>query len=112
MNRILPVLPFQSRRSLSITLFIIIATVQGLHAQSWGYDFGSQTSLFDQQGSSTGFLPAPPNGSAFVSIGSGGGSFTLDNPGTSLGSASELAQAPSGSNSVNKFGIYNYTPGK
>ena len=81
----------------------------------WIYNFGTGTGSFTS-GVSTTFLPQPQTGggdSARVRIGTGAGSFNMENPGLSnFGAATELrAVAPTGG-SVNKFSIYNYTAGK
>jgi len=96
----------------------IAALVLLLGASAWGqpwtYDFGTGTGVFSTaSGISTTFLPQPTSGEDRVRMGTGSGSFNLENPGLSaLGSATELRiVAPTGT-SVNKFSVYDYTPGK
>ena len=88
------------------------ATLAGIQAQTiWNYDFGTGSGTFNTASSaSTTFLPTPPvnGGTARVRVGSGGGSFNLENPGSSLGSGSELRIVAPTSTSVNKFSIYDY----
>ncbi len=80
--------------------------------QPWTYDFGTGTGSWTS-GASTTFLPAPQaNGgtAARVRVGTGGGSFNLENPGlTFLGSNTELRSVAPTSTSINKFSIYDYS---
>lgn len=96
----------------SICFFLVSVVMLSLvHAQPWYYDFGSGTGNHTS-GISTTFLPAPSVGSARVRVGTGGGSFNLQNPGLgSLGSESELRITAPTNTSVNKFSIYNYPSG-
>lgn len=88
-------------------------TLAGSQAQTiWNYNFGTGTGVYNTaSGASTTFLPTPPTngGTARVRVGSTGGSFNLENPGSSLGSNSELRIVAPTSASVNKFSIYDYT---
>jgi len=96
--------------ALAITLFAL-STANGT---VFNYDFESSTGTHTS-GASTTFLPTPSTGggTARVRVGSGGGSFTLANPGDiNLGTGSELQMVASSSSSVNKFSIYDYTPAK
>jgi hypothetical protein len=93
-------------------IFLLIAVFHtGALAQVWAYNFGSGNSFLNAPGFNTSFLPAPMQGSAFVNIGSGNGSFTLANPGSGLGSESELQVVGSSDASLNKFGIHGYPAG-
>lgn len=76
-------------------------------ATTWDYDFGTTTGVWNTNTSSTTFLPAPETngGTARVRVGSGGGSFTLNNP----GSGSHLVGIASTSTSGNKFSIYDFS---
>jgi len=82
--------------------------------QPWSYDFGTTSGSFSTaSGTSTSFLPAPPSGTTYVRIGTGGGNINLENPGLpAIGSGSELRMvAPTGT-SNNKTSLINYTAGK
>ncbi|MFA5805533.1 MAG: T9SS type A sorting domain-containing protein [Melioribacteraceae bacterium] len=97
-------------KRLILILSLSINTI--LIAQPWTYNFGSGTGTYNTaSGTSTTFLPAPSTngGTSFVRIGSAGGSFNLDNPGTTLGTDTELSGIGPTSTSVNKFSIYSYT---
>jgi hypothetical protein len=97
------------RTYVMLAMFMVIATVT---AQPWSYDFGTGTGSHSS-GISTTFLPTPPAGSARVRVGTGGGSFNLENPGlVSLGSNTEQRIVAPTSSSVNKFSVYDYTGGK
>lgn len=98
---------------------MFVAIIYNAHAQTnppWWYDFGTMTGSFTTGNTvSTTFLPQPPTGGGEdrIRIGSGGGAFYLENPGIEgLGDETELRiVAPTGA-SINKFSIYDYTPGK
>lgn len=82
-------------------------------AQPWTYDFGTGTGIFNTNAVSTTFLPTPSSGTARIRIGSGGGSFNLENPGLPiLGSNTELRTVAPSTASINKFSIHDYTAGK
>ena len=110
MNFSLP--PFFPRlwRSFSAGFFYLFVFSLPATAQTWTYDFGTGTDVFTTPGSSTSFLPAPPRGTARVSIATDG-SFSLVNPGSTLGSGSELQVLSSSTSLVNKFGIFGYPSG-
>ena len=93
-------------------LIIYILTVSHSFGQPWYYDFGTSTGTFTS-GASTTFLPTPQSGggTARVRIGTGGGSWNLENQTISFGSESYLRGVAPTSTSVNKFSIYDYTPG-
>ena len=100
------------KKILTILGFAMIS-LAGADAQTiWNYDFGTGTGTYNTaSGNSTTFLPTPPTngGTARVRVGSAGGSFNLVNPGSSLGTDSELVIVAPTSTSVNKFSIYDYT---
>jgi hypothetical protein len=83
-------------------------------SQPWDYNFGTATGSWATSGAdSMLFIPPPEEngGKARVRVGTGGGSFNLENQGV-LGSDSYLrGVAPTGT-SVNKFSVYNFTPGQ
>jgi hypothetical protein len=82
------------------------------HAQPWIYNFGTDSATYSSNNSSsTTFFSATPlqGGTYMVKMSNNvGGKFVLANPGTSLGSGSELQINASSSNSTNRFGIYNW----
>lgn len=94
--------------------FIFLSNI--LNAQPWTYDFGTGTGTFNTNNTnSTAFLSSiatlPSGGGAYrVRTSNGqGGDFVVANPGTSLGTSSELQiKAPTGASSV-KFGVYSWT---
>lgn len=93
-------------------LFISLLTALTGVAQPWTYDFGTGTGTYSTaSGASTTFLTSTPSGGGTyrVRMGSGAGSFVLANPGTSLGSATELQIIASTSASTNKFGVYDWS---
>jgi len=91
--------------------FILLIFFNPAYTQVWSYDFGTSTGQFDNPGSSMDFLPQPLYGVTRVSIGNGGGSFSLLNAGTELGSLTELEATASSSNSINKVSLFDCTPG-
>lgn len=99
-------------KKFGLLIFVLFSTLS--FAQPWNYNFGTGTGSHTS-GISTTFLPTPEtNGgtAARVRIGTGGGSFNLEDQTISFGSQSYLrGVAPTGT-SVNKFSIYDYTPGK
>lgn len=79
-------------------------------AQPWTYDFGTGTGSHTTGASTTFFTGTPTNGGTYrVRVGTGNGSFNLVNPGTSLGSATELQMPAASGTSTNKFGVYSWT---
>lgn len=80
-------------------------------AQPWTYDFGTATGTHPINSASTSFLTGLPSGGGTyrVRTGTGGGTIVLANPGTSLGSGSELQINSSSSTSTNKFGVYDWS---
>ncbi|MEA3505939.1 MAG: fibronectin type III domain-containing protein, partial [Elusimicrobiota bacterium] len=100
-------------RYLAALLLLILLPAAAL-AAPWDYDFGTGTGEHTS-GESESFLPAPQEGggTARVRAGSGGGGFYLVNPGTApVGDGSHLRVVASTSDSVNRFSIYEYSPGK
>lgn len=99
-------------KKLLFVFTLCILSTSMVWAQPWTYDFGTGTGDHTS-GVSTEFLPNPTSGTARVRVGSGGGSFNLENPGlSSLGSGSELRIVAPTSTSANKFSIYDYSAGK
>lgn len=86
------------------------------NAQPWTYKFGTTIgALSTSNTASTTFLnglSATPAGGGTYRVrvsNSQGGSFNVDNPGTSLGTTGELRiVAPTGASS-GKFGVYDWT---
>lgn len=83
-------------------------------AQPWTYDFGTGTGTANNANSGTGntafFTGTPAGGGTYrVRVGTGGGSIALNNPGTSLGTGSELQMTAATGTSTNKFSIYSWT---
>ena len=80
------------------------------NAQPWTYDFGTGTGTHPTNTASTSFLTDLPSGGGTyrVRTGGGGGTIIRANPGTSLGSGSELNIVSSTSTSANKFGVYTW----
>ena len=80
-------------------------------AQPWTYDFGTGTGTHPTNSISTTFLTSTPSGGGTyrVRTGSAGGTIVLANPGTALGTATELQLNAATSASTNKFGVYDWT---
>src|SRR5688572_20547275 len=95
-----------------VLIALVTFTSFQLHAQ-WFYDFGTGTGSHGT-GTSTTFLPdpSPGGGNDFVRIGAGSGVISLVNPGSSLGTQTELSATASSTTSANKASIFDYTPGK
>ncbi len=90
---------------------VILINIQIILSQPWHYDFGTTTGNYTTTGPSLTFLPVPPTDTARVRIGAGG-SFNLENQVIPFGMNTYLRGAASTSTSVNKFSVYNFTPGK
>ena len=81
----------------------------------WMYNFGTGIGSFNTaSGSSTTFFTSTPgNGGTYriraASSGNQGSGFVLANPGTTLGTNSELQINASVTSSTNKFGVYDWT---
>ncbi len=102
------------------SLFTILILLTGilttnLLAQPWVYDFGTATGSFSTEGTSD-FLPDPPTngGSDQVRVGNTGGGYALVNPGSDselqITAASGMGDW-TGTGVINKFSVYDYTPG-
>jgi len=103
----------EKARNILLTLFITI-NMGLLSSTTWNYSFGTGTGSHTS-GTSNTFLPVTETngGSRYVRIGSGSGSINLENPGlASLGSDTELRAVAPTTASVNKFSVFDYTPGK
>ena len=90
-------------------LFSFAFTADGWGQTTWQYDFGT-TQDSHTSGVSTTFLPSTPvDGGVYrVRVGTGSGGFELVNPGTSLGSGSELQITAPANTSANKFSVYDF----
>jgi hypothetical protein len=95
-----------------LILFILSFSLHDARAQLMNYNFSNLVGDFYSPGSSTGFLPSAPDGTAMVRVSDGGGGFSLTKPGTAIGSGSELQMFSSGNSSPNKMGISGFTPGR
>ncbi|RXR21105.1 choice-of-anchor D domain-containing protein [Flavobacterium amnicola] len=95
---------------IKLLIFSLLFSVAGL-GQVWTYDFGTGTGTHPTNTISTTFLTSTPAGGGTyrVRTGAAGGVFTLANPGTSLGTGSELQMQSSTSTATNKFGVYDWT---
>lgn len=96
---------------------LVITSIAGTAgADLFLYDFGIGASNHTTASAfTTTFLPQPGigGGEDRVRVGTTGGGFYMENPGdTAVGSGSELRIVAPTSASVNKFSIYDYTPGK
>ena len=82
-----------------------------LYATVWTYDFGTGTGTHPTNTASTTFLTSTPtNGGTYrVRTGAAGGTMILANPGTTLGTGTELQINAATSTSSNKFGVYDWT---
>ncbi|HMQ81060.1 MAG TPA: T9SS type A sorting domain-containing protein [Ignavibacteria bacterium] len=98
----------------AFTLFVLffIITCTNIFAQPWHYDFGNATGNFTSTTPSTTFLPSAPSGTSRVRVGSGGGSFNLENQIIPFGSDTYLRIAAPSTGAVNKFSVYDYSPTK
>ena len=90
-------------------LLMMVLVGSGIIAQPWTYDFGVGTGSYaTASGSSTTFLTSTPSGGGTyrvraASAGNLGSGFVLANPGTTLGTGSELQINASVTGSTNKF---------
>jgi hypothetical protein len=94
-------------------LMMLLSTVGLTNAQPWSYDFGTGTGTANNSNSGSGntsfFTSTPSNGGTYrVRIGTQGGSLVLANPGTSLGSGTEVQLTAATGGSSNKFTVYNW----
>jgi len=98
----------------AVTALIFFVPKMGL-GQPWSYDFGTSTGSYAiASGVSTTFLASTPsNGGTYrvrcATTGNFGSGFVLANPGTTLGTATELQINSSHNASANKFGVYDWT---
>jgi hypothetical protein len=80
------------------------------NAQTYTYDFGTSTGSHTSGASTSFFSDTPTNGGTYrVRVGTAGGGFELVNPGTSLGSGTELQVTAATSTATNKFGIHDWS---
>ncbi|HAX49596.1 MAG TPA: hypothetical protein DCX92_11485 [Bacteroidetes bacterium] len=96
-----------------ITKCIILSLIAltPLTAQPWNYDFGDSSRSWSS-GVTTTFMPIPPSGTARLRVGTGGGSFNLENQLIPFGSETYFRIAAPTGGSVNKFSVYDYPGGK
>jgi hypothetical protein len=100
-------------KTFTLIILLLIINLQKTSSQPWHYDFGNDTGSYTTGNSfSTTFLSTPSSGTARVRIGTTGGSFNLENQMTPFGSNSYLRIVAPTTASVNKFSVYDYTPGK
>lgn len=98
-----------------MVIALVVALSTTATAQPWTYNFGTGTGAYaTASGFSTTFLTGTPSGGGTyrvraASAGNLGAGLVLDNPGTSLGSGSELRINASLNTSSNKFGVYDWT---
>lgn len=101
--------PFKFLLTWAFTALAFVA-----NAQPWTYDFGTGTGTANNttagSGSTTFFSGTPTGGGTYrVRIGTGGGSLTLVNPGSSLGSGTEAVLTATTATSSNKFTVYGWS---
>ncbi len=91
-------------------IFACLFFIQDGYTQPWSYNFGTGTGTHPTNSTSTSFLTSLPSGGGTyrVRTGTGGGTIVLDNPGTSLGTGSELVINSATGTSTNKFGVYTW----
>lgn len=96
-------------------LWAMMAGVGSVWGQPWTYNFGTGTGAYNTaSGNSTTFFSSTPsNGGTYrircATTGNQGSGFTLANPGTSLGTGTELQVNASVTASTNKFGVHDWT---
>ena len=102
-------------RALYSAVFLLFSVASW--GQVWTYDFGSGTGTTSAGANTTTFfsttvtpVTAPPAGGGTyrVRVGSAAGAQTVANPGTSLGTNSELQMKASSSTSTNKFTVFDW----
>lgn len=102
------------KRSMYVFTFIAVTLGATAWGQPWTYNFGTGTGSYSTaSGVSLTFLPQAPSGEDRIRVGTGGGSFNLENPGlSSLGTDTELRiVAPTGTSS-NFFQVYDHAAAK
>jgi hypothetical protein len=99
------------RKNLGLIVLLFLSYSMQLQAQPWTYNFGTGTGTHPAASISTTFLTSTPAGGGTyrVRTGSAGGTIVLANPGTSLGTASELQVQSATSTSTNKLGVYSWS---
>lgn len=91
--------------------YLLIQLSVMLFSLTWSYDFSNFEGVYTTNAVNTSFLPTPSSGTATVSIGTGGGSIKVENPGIAhFGSESKLAIQSPTNNSPNKYSLTDYTP--
>lgn len=101
------------RKAVPIAFFLLLfASV--VYSQPWHYNLGDSVRSFSTASTvSVSFMPNAPSGTARIRVGSTGGSFNLQKSSPpEFGLNSYLRIAAPTTASVNKFSIYDYTPGK
>lgn len=99
--------------SVFTAILFFLLSGQKLFTQPWNYNLGTTTGTFSTaDGVSTSFLPAASSGTSRIRVGSGGGSFNLENLPIPMGEDVYLRIVAPSTGSVNKFSLYDYTPGK
>jgi hypothetical protein len=108
-----------SKLQLTFAIFLLIfALNQNVLAQPWTYDFGTGTGSFNTAATiNTTFInsvsPTPAGGGTYMvrtaSSGNQGTGFVMANPGTSLGTGTELQINASATASTNKFTVYGWS---
>lgn len=99
-------------RLVFIVIIFYTSVLTSTYSQPWNYNFGNATGNFTSTTPSTTFLPSAPSGTSRVRVGSGGGSFNLENQNIPFGSDSYLRIAAASTGAVNKFSVYDFSPSK
>ncbi len=103
----------KSFKGIRLFLFLSLALQLKVSAQPWTYDFGTGTGSYNTaSGINTSFFTSTPSGGGTYRIRCGttpGTGFVLANPGTSLGTGSELQVNASSGSSTNKLTVYGWS---
>ncbi len=99
------------KRKASLLAFFLLLFTNISFSQPWHYDFPDTIKSISSSSSLT-FLPSPPSGTSRVRVGSGGGIISVQKSPEIFDVTSYLRMAAPTGGSVNKFAVYNYTPGK
>lgn len=96
-----------------LTLSLWIAVIVSF-AQPWTYNFGTGIGTANNANAGSGntafFTGTPTGGGTYrVRVGAGGGSISLNNPGSTLGTDSELQLNAATGASTNKFSVYSWS---